>query len=106
MTSVRGPGQKRWASVCAVAGHSETHCLACAILGDVNDHRVDRRPFLGREDSRDRRGIGGDRTQAVDRLGRERDQPALSAGSPPPRSSAVGSGWSGVDDDETGGVVF
>ena len=43
----------------------------------MNDERIDRRPPLHREDPRDGRGLSGDRSQAVDRLGRECDQPAV-----------------------------
>ena len=62
-----------------------THVAGLRDTGHVDDQRVDRGPSLGREDPRDGRGVGGDRPQAVDRLGRERDQPAAASRSAPPR---------------------
>jgi hypothetical protein len=44
--------------------------------GDVQDQRVVRRPALRLEDPGDRCGVGGEGTQAIDRLGGERHEPA------------------------------
>ena len=45
-------------------------------IGDMDDQRVVRRAALGAVDAGHRGVAGGDRTQAVDGLGREGDQPA------------------------------
>ena len=45
-------------------------------VGDVDDQGVVRRPALGAIEPGHRGVVGGDRTQAVDGLGRECDQPA------------------------------
>ena len=44
----------------------------------MHDERIVRRPFLGGEHALNRRAIEGVRAQAVDGLGRERDEPAVS----------------------------
>ena len=46
-------------------------------IADMGDQRIEGRPALGLVEPRDRRGIGGVGAEAVDGLGRERDQPAL-----------------------------
>ena len=42
----------------------------------MGDQRIEGRPPLGGVEMGDRGGIGGVRPEPVDRLGRERDQPA------------------------------
>ena len=79
-----GPGQNRSARRLRRRGPFGDAVAGLRDARDMDDHAVDRRPSLGREDPRDRRGLGGDRPQAVDRLGRERDQPALSQDLAPP----------------------
>ena len=45
-------------------------------IGDVRDQRIERRPALGGVEPRDRLAVGRVGAEPVDRLGRERDQPA------------------------------
>ena len=45
-------------------------------IADMGDQRIERGPALGLIEPRDRGGIGGVGAEAVDGLGRERDQPA------------------------------
>ena len=77
-TSVRGPGQKRRGQSLGGRGPLRDAFAGLRSARHMNDHGVDRGPFLGREDPRDRLRVGGDCSQTVNRLGRERDQPASS----------------------------
>ena len=75
-TRVSGPGQNTPASRFAVASK------ACepqrgARVGHMRDQRIEARPALGGIEPRDRRAVGGVGAEAVDRLGRERHQPAV-----------------------------
>ena len=54
-------------------------------VADMGDQRIERRPALGLVEPRNRRRIGGIGAEAVDGLGRERDQPAFAQGNAPPR---------------------
>ena len=45
-------------------------------IPDMGDQRIERGPALGLVEMRDRGGIGGVGAEAIDGLGRERDQPA------------------------------
>ncbi len=74
-TSVSGPGQKRAASASAVA-FSSTSALGRDKVGDVDDQRIEPRPALGGEDGGDRGRVGRVGGEAIDGLGRQRDDPA------------------------------
>ncbi len=68
-------------------------------IADMGDQRVESGPSLGLIEAGDRKGIGGVGPEPINRLGRERDQPALGErprGRPPwrPRRPAK-SLWSG-----------
>ena len=56
-------------------------------IADMGDQRIEGRPALGLVEPGDRRRIGGVGAEAIDGLGRERDQPALgqARARPPPR---------------------
>ena len=74
-TSVSGPGQNAAASRSAAASNAASRSRrrdvgTCAISG-LNDG-----PALGGIEPRDRLAVGGVGAEPVDRLGRERDQPA------------------------------
>ncbi len=75
-TSVSGPGQNACASArrLRVEAGNPHRCLD---IPDMGDQRIERGPALGRIEMRDRGGIGGVGAEAIDGLGRERDQPAL-----------------------------
>ena len=92
-----GPEARSQALCVARANPRALACLRDA--RNVNDERVDRGPSLGREDPRDRRGLRGDRSQAVDRLGRECDQPAALQDLRR-QIERGGIGIGGVDDDD------
>ena len=51
--------------------------LRLAASADMHDQRVEARALLRREDRRDRCLVERVRAEPVDRLGRERDEPAL-----------------------------
>ena len=74
-TSVSGPGQKAAAS--RSASH-RTRASAPRRVGvrHMRDQRVEARPALGGIKPRDRLAVGGIGAEAVDRLGRERDEAA------------------------------
>ena len=76
---MRGPGQKRAASR-ATRGSAASAGTAWSAqlrgVGQVDDERIERGSFLGREDPGDRRRVEGVGSQPVDRLGREGDEPA------------------------------
>ena len=85
-TSVSGPGQNTPASSLA---SSEKRASASAALRvrHMRDQRIEARAALGRIEPRDRFAVGGVGAEAVDRLGRKRDQPAVRrARARPPRS--------------------
>ena len=75
-TSVSGPGQK---------ASAERHRLRVeagnphrgADIPDMGDQRIERGPALGLVEPRNRACVGGVGAEAVDGLGRERDQPAV-----------------------------
>ena len=78
-TSVSGPGQK--ASASKSAGRVKTGDLPRrAEFADMGDQRIEGRPALGLVEAGDRGRIGGVRAEAVNGLGRERDQPARAQG--------------------------
>ena len=54
-------------------------------IADMGDQRIERGPALGLIEPRDRGGIGGVGAEAIDGLGRERDQPAFGRERAPPR---------------------
>jgi hypothetical protein len=73
-TRVRGPGQNASASASAVR---RTRPGAGGRQGlHMGDERVEARALLGGVDARHRLGLRGVGAEAVDRLGRERDEPA------------------------------
>ncbi len=75
-TSVSGPGQN--ASASAVAWASKRRDLPRGgEIADMGDQRIEGRPALGLVEPGDRRRVGGIGAEAIDGLGRERDQPAL-----------------------------
>ena len=75
-TSVSGPGQN--ASASAVAAASKRAILPRGgEIADMGDQRIEGRPALGLVEVGDRGRIGGIGAEAIDGLGRERDQPAL-----------------------------
>ena len=74
-TSVSGPGQNAAASFSAAASNTARRSRGREIE-HMRDQRIERRPALGGVEPRDRRAVGGVGAEAVDRLGRERDQPA------------------------------
>ena len=53
-------------------------------IADMGDQRVEGGPALGLIEPGDGGGIGGVGAEAIDRLGRERDQPAIGQRSAPP----------------------
>ena len=59
-------------------------------IADMGDQRVESRPALGLVKPGNRRRIGSVGTEAIDGLGRERDQPALQQGSAPRRHGGRG----------------
>ena len=76
-TSVSGPrpeacGEPRHPRVCRVRRVGVGGQLRG--VGEVDDQRIERRAFLGREDPGDRRRVQGMGSEPVDRLGREGDQ--------------------------------
>ena len=73
-TSVSGPGQKASASRAAGSGTSAAQARAAREIAEVHDERMARRPSLGGEDARNRRGIRSVGAESVDGFGRERDQ--------------------------------
>ena len=75
-TSVSGPGQN--ASASASRRRVETgDPPRGGEIADMGDQRIEGRPALGLVKPGDRGRIGGVGAEAIDRLGRERDQPAL-----------------------------
>ena len=59
----------------------ETGDLPCAAdIPDMRNQRIERRPALGLVEAGDGGRVGGIRPEAVDGLGRERDQPAFAKG--------------------------
>ena len=75
-TSVSGPGQN--ASASAVAGCVETgNPPGGGEIADMGDQRIEGGPALGLIKPGDRGRIGGVGAEAIDGLGRERDQPAF-----------------------------
>ena len=68
------PGPEPGRQPIGVAGPLRHTFAGLSDIRDMNDQRIDGRAALGREDSRDRRGVGGDGPQAVHRLGREGNQ--------------------------------
>ena len=75
-TSVSGPGQNASASAVAV-GVKTGDLPRRGEIADMGDQRIEGRPALGLVEAGDRGRIGGIGAEAVDGLGRERDQPAL-----------------------------
>ena len=74
-TSVSGPGQNCAASrLAACVEHREP--FGGQEVGNMGDQRIERRPALGLIEPCHRGGVGGVGAEAVDRLGRKRDQPA------------------------------
>ncbi len=71
----------------------------CFQVTDMGDQGIERWPALGRVEPGDRTRIGCVRAQAIDGLGRERDQPAVRRGNlrrPLPRCDRRGElSWSG-----------
>ena len=58
-------------------------------IADMGDQRIEGGPALGLIKPGDRGGVGGVRPEAIDGLGRERDQPALGRGSGRPAATAA-----------------
>ena len=75
-TSVSGPGQNAAASFSAAASNTARR-LRGGEIEHMRDQRIERRPALGGVEPRDRGAVGGVGAEAVDRLGRERDQAAV-----------------------------
>ena len=76
-TSVSGPGQKRVGERRAPrGGTSAAHAGRSSARREVHDHRVVGGPALHGEEARERRRVARVGAEAVDRLGRERDEPA------------------------------
>ena len=74
-TSVSGPGQNavgKRGRLGVEAGNPPRGLD----IPDMGDQRIERGPALGLVEMRDRRRIGGVGAEAIDGLGRERDQPA------------------------------
>ena len=90
-TSVSGPGQNASASAVAVVPKWAIRRAACEIA-DMGDQRIERRPALGLIEPGDRGGVGGIRPEAIDGLGRERDQPALAEAAPGLRHGSLAGG--------------
>ena len=74
-TRVSGPGQKAAASFSAV-GVEVGEAARRRGIGDMRDQRVEGRPALGGVEPGDGLAIAGIGAEAVDGLGRKRDQPA------------------------------
>ena len=75
-TSVSGPGQN--ASASASRWRVEARDLPCGgDIADMGDQRIEGRPALGLVEPGDRGRIGRIGAEAIDGLGRERDQPAF-----------------------------
>ena len=95
-TRVSGPGQNACASAIACASKRPIRRAAArsptwAISG------IEGGPALGLVEPGDRRRVAGVGAEAIDGLGRERDQPALPPGSaPPPATAASPAGRIGV----------
>ena len=74
-TSVSGPGQNFAASRLAAASNTASRSAASEV-GHMGDQRVERGAALGGVEPRDRLAVGRVGAEPVDRLGRERHQPA------------------------------
>ena len=74
-TSVSGPGQNAAASRSAV-GVEAGERMRGGSVDHMRDQRIERRPALGLVEPRHRLAVAGVGAEAVDRLGRKRDQPA------------------------------
>ena len=79
-TSVSGPGQN---AVGKALGRGIEHRQppGGGEIEDMGDQRIERRPALGGIEPRDRGAVGGVGAEAIDGLGRERDQAAVRRGS-------------------------
>ena len=81
-TSVSGPGQNAAASRCAMSASARPRRAAAADIRHMHDQRIEARPPLGLEDRRHRPRVGGIGAEAVDGLGRKRDEARRAAGAP------------------------
>ena len=86
-SSVSGPGQKASISARAVSLTSATS-RPSGNLAHVHNHRIPRRPLLGREDALHRLRIEGIRAQPINRLGGKRHRAATA----PDRGNALDGG--------------
>ena len=104
-TSVSGPGQNTPASSFA-SSEKRASAQRRASVRHMRDQRIEARAALGGIKPRDRRAVGGVGAEAVDRLGRERHEPAVGRARARPPRSRRGSRRGNVSSRSTGMMAF